>query len=93
MEPSSPFLLVCQALRDASSQEPNIFQPASEKLTTWEKEPGFHNTLAVIIADRSIDEIVRWMASVYMKNAIDKFWRKNSKLYFQNQSHDLTSKF
>lgn len=31
-----------------------------------------------IITNASIDVKIRWLSSVYFKNGIDKYWRKNA---------------
>lgn len=34
--------------------------------------------LQTVMSDHSLDINVRWIAVLYMKNGIDKYWRKNA---------------
>lgn len=62
----------------ACSQDAQMLKPAEQKLAEWEVQPGFHLTLVKFFSDQSIDANVRWMASVYFKNGVLKYWRKNA---------------
>ena len=70
--------VVYEALLCASSQDLRLLKPAEQKLAEWEKEPGFYRTLVKLFSDHSVDGNVRWMAVLYFKNGIDKYWRKNA---------------
>ncbi|XP_044757044.1 importin-11 [Coccinella septempunctata] len=67
-----------EALRRASSQDAAILKPAEAKLREWEVQPGFYSALLNIIATHDLDLNIRWMAVLYMKNGIDKYWRKSA---------------
>ena len=79
MENSSPEQLVYQALLAACSQNAELLKQAEEKLLEWEIEPGFYTTLVSIFSNHQVDVNVRWMAAVYLKNGVNKYWRKNAK--------------
>lgn len=78
MDAASPQYMVYQALAASCSQNPELLKPAEQKLVEWEVEPGFYSLLLGIFSDHSIDVNVRWMAAVYFKNGIDRYWRKNA---------------
>lgn len=78
MDTTSPRYMVLQALQCACSQNSELLKPAEQKLSEWEVEPGFYSLLLGIYSDHTIDVNVRWMAAVYFKNGIDKYWRKNA---------------
>lgn len=69
---------VYEALVYACSQDAQLLKPAEQKLSEWETQPGFHLTLVKFFSDQSIDANVRWMASLYFKNGVLKYWRKNA---------------
>ncbi|XP_058821977.1 importin-11 [Topomyia yanbarensis] len=69
---------VYEALMYACSQDAQLLKPAEQKLAEWEIQPGFHLTLVKLFSDQSIDANVRWMASLYFKNGVLKYWRKNA---------------
>ncbi|CAH1155509.1 unnamed protein product [Phaedon cochleariae] len=74
----STLVPVLEVLRAASSQNPEILKPAETKLKEWEVQPGFYTVLFNIISNHSVDVNVRWIAVLYMKNGIEKYWRKNA---------------
>lgn len=76
---TSPQMMVYQALQLASSQDTVKLKQAEVKLAEWETEPGFYTTLHGVFTDPNADVNVRWMAAVYFKNGVDKYWRKNAK--------------
>ncbi|CAH1127188.1 unnamed protein product [Ceutorhynchus assimilis] len=78
MDPVTTHNLVLEVLHSASSQDPQVLKPAEEKLKQWETEPGFYSVLYNIIANHTLNINVRWMAVLYMKNGIDRYWRKNA---------------
>lgn len=69
---------VYEALFYACSQDAQLLKPAEQKLSEWETQPGFHLTLVKFFSDQAIDANVRWMASLYFKNGVLKYWRKNA---------------
>lgn len=90
MQPSSPELMVCQALRAATDPNHEVVRKAELQLAEWEAQPGFFTTLTRICLAaisgmdaalvQHVDVNVRWMAVVYLKNGINKFWRKGTRL-------------
>ncbi|KAF5289639.1 hypothetical protein FQA39_LY14997 [Lamprigera yunnana] len=78
MELASTQAMVIDVLQRASSQNPDILKPAEAKLREWETQPGFYTVLINIIASHSTDLNVRWIAVLYFKNGVDKYWRKNA---------------
>ncbi|XP_013113259.2 importin-11 [Stomoxys calcitrans] len=87
--PVSAEVMVCQALRAATNGNHEIVRKAEAQLLEWETQPGFFPTLTRISLavvgglDPSIvqqlDVNVRWMAVVYLKNGINKYWRKGAR--------------
>uniref|UniRef100_A0A182XWD3 Importin N-terminal domain-containing protein n=2 Tax=Anopheles stephensi TaxID=30069 RepID=A0A182XWD3_ANOST len=69
---------VYEALQYACSQNAQMLKPAEQKLAEWEIQPGFHLTLVNIFSNQSLDGGVRWMASLYFKNGVLKYWRQNA---------------
>lgn len=71
--------MVYEALQCLCSQETSLLKSAEAKLTEWEVQRGFYTTITqVIFAYQQVDTNVRWMATVYLKNGITKYWRKNA---------------
>lgn len=66
---------IIEALVFACSQDPAVLKLGEEYLREWESRPGFYTTLAKVLADRSVDVPVRWMAITYIKNGVDRYWR------------------
>lgn len=69
---------VYEALQYACSQDTQMLKPAEQKLAEWEVQPGFHLTLVKIFSNQSLDAGVRWMASLYFKNGVLKYWRASA---------------
>ncbi|KAK4881631.1 hypothetical protein RN001_004950 [Aquatica leii] len=78
MEVVSTQAMVIDVLQRASSQNPDILKPAESRLKEWEIQPGFYTVLLNIIASHTTDLNVRWIAVLYFKNGVDKYWRKNA---------------
>lgn len=72
------YSLVLETLQQAASQNPDVLKPAEEKLKSWNTEPGFHSYLINILKNRNIDNTVRWLGVLCLKNGVDKYWRKNA---------------
>jgi hypothetical protein len=70
--------LVLSTLERAASQNAEILKPAESKLKEWETEPGFYSILLNIFSNHSIDVNVRWLAVLYFKNGVDRYWRKTA---------------
>ncbi|CAG5125621.1 unnamed protein product, partial [Candidula unifasciata] len=70
--------VVLEALAQACSQNADILKPAEQKLQQWETEPGFYSILTDIFCNHTIDANVRWLAALYCKNGIERYWRKTA---------------
>ncbi|XP_043919759.1 importin-11 [Protopterus annectens] len=76
MDLHSASSLVIQALTQATSQDTTVLKPAEEQLKQWEIQPGFYSVLLNIFMNHSLDVNVRWLAVLYFKNGIDRYWRR-----------------
>uniref|UniRef100_A0A7N8XU50 Importin-11 n=1 Tax=Mastacembelus armatus TaxID=205130 RepID=A0A7N8XU50_9TELE len=68
--------VVLQALTQATSQDTAVLKPAEEQLRQWETQPGFYSVLLKIFNNHMLDVNVRWLAVLYFKNGIDRYWRR-----------------
>ncbi|XP_070791965.1 importin-11 [Pituophis catenifer annectens] len=68
--------VVLQVLTQATSQDTSVLKPAEEQLKQWETQPGFYSVLLNIFTNHSLDINVRWLAVLYFKNGIDRYWRR-----------------
>lgn len=79
VDANSPQYMVYEALQLLCSQDTGVLKSAEAKLTQWEVQSGFYTTITqVIFAYQHVDTNVRWMATVYLKNGITKYWRRNA---------------
>lgn len=69
---------VIEILQQASSQDPTVLKPAEQTLEKWETQSGFYTALFNIFSNHSLAVNVRWMAILYFKNGVDRYWRKNA---------------
>lgn len=76
MDINSASTVVLQALTQATSQDTAILKPAEERLKQWETQPGFYSALLNIFTNHTLDVNVRWLAVLYFKNGIDRYWRR-----------------
>ncbi|KAI8737854.1 importin-11, partial [Biomphalaria glabrata] len=76
MERAQPMVL--ETLANACSQDASILKPAEHKLQQWETEPGFYSILTDIFCNHEIDVNVRWLAALYCKNGVERYWRKSA---------------
>lgn len=70
--------LVLETLKRAASQQAEVLKPAEQQLQLWETEPGFYSTLVEIFSEHSLELNVRWLAVLYFKNGVDRYWRKTA---------------
>uniref|UniRef100_A0A8D8V4U8 Importin-11 n=1 Tax=Cacopsylla melanoneura TaxID=428564 RepID=A0A8D8V4U8_9HEMI len=82
------YSLVLETLQQASSQNPEILKPAEEKLKSWNTEPGFHLYLVNILKNRNIDNTVRWLGVLCLKNGVDRYWRKGAPNEIENSEKE-----
>ncbi|KAM7391440.1 hypothetical protein PAMP_022129 [Pampus punctatissimus] len=76
MDMDSASSVVLQALTQATSQNTAVLKPAEEQLRQWETQPGFYSVLLNIFNNHMLDVNVRWLAVLYFKNGIDRYWRR-----------------
>ncbi|KAG0325424.1 Importin-11, partial [Podila humilis] len=76
---SSPREVLLSVLTEAASQEQSRMQNAVTQLQLWEATPQFNATLQDIFYDKSVDTNIRWQAIIYLKNGIDKYWRRSAR--------------
>uniref|UniRef100_A0A3B3TBZ9 Importin-11 n=1 Tax=Paramormyrops kingsleyae TaxID=1676925 RepID=A0A3B3TBZ9_9TELE len=76
MDINSASSVVLQALTQATSQDTAVLKPAEEQLKQWETQPGFYSVLLNIFNNHLLDVNVRWLAVLYFKNGIDRYWRR-----------------
>ncbi|XP_038646933.1 importin-11 isoform X1 [Scyliorhinus canicula] len=76
MDINSASTVVLQTLTQAASQDTTVLKPAEEQLKRWETQPGFYSTLLNIFTNHALDINVRWLAVLYFKNGIDRYWRR-----------------
>lgn len=75
----SPQYKVLQALQCLCSQNASLLKVNETKLSEWEVQPGFYSIVThIIFAYENVETNVRWMATVYLKNGVTKYWRKNA---------------
>ncbi|KAI8380281.1 armadillo-type protein [Blakeslea trispora] len=66
-------------LREATSSDYHRMRQAEDMLKQWENEPSFFATLQDIFYDRTVEHDVRFLSGIYLKNGIDRFWRRTAK--------------
>ncbi|KAM8793622.1 importin-11-like [Eudromia elegans] len=76
MDLNSANTIVLQVLTQATSQDTAVLKPAEEQLKQWETQPGFYSVLLNIFTNHTLDVNVRWLAVLYFKNGIDRYWRR-----------------
>ncbi|KAI8593553.1 armadillo-type protein [Geranomyces variabilis] len=72
----SAYEQICLVLQAGVSPDPAQRNPADAQLKQWEVEPGFYSTMQQVAADASLDQRLRLLAAITLKNGIDKYWRK-----------------
>lgn len=66
---------VVEALNCACSQVPEQVKIAERKYAEWANMPGFYPTLAQILTNTQLEEKIRLMALIWLKNAVQRLWR------------------
>ncbi|XP_029197189.2 importin-11-like [Acropora millepora] len=69
---------VLLALSNACSQNPGLVKEAEKKLENWETQAGFYSLLMFVFRNKSLDVNIRWMAILYIKIGVDRYWRKTA---------------
>ncbi|KAH7441944.1 hypothetical protein KP509_03G063300 [Ceratopteris richardii] len=74
---SADLSVVYGLLENSLNQDEAIRKPAEGALSVCESKPGFCSLLLEIMASKNINvqDSARWLASVYLKNTINRFWR------------------
>jgi len=75
---TSANIQISQILLNASSPDAETRKIADAKLKEWERAPNFYPTLLEVTFDKSIDIHARSLSIIYMKNGVEKYWRKSS---------------
>lgn len=75
--PLNPELLF-NTLSRASLSDQQQVQTGTQQLQNWEKVPGFYSSLQTISINTSLPLEVRYLATIQLKNGIDKYWRKTA---------------
>ncbi|KAK8782150.1 hypothetical protein V5799_016510 [Amblyomma americanum] len=70
--------VVLETLRKATSQNAEQLKPAEQQLKCWETEKWFYSALLSIFSDHTVEVNVRWLAVLYIKNGIERYWRKTA---------------
>ncbi|KAL8559005.1 hypothetical protein ACOMHN_039761 [Nucella lapillus] len=76
LETAEPVVL--QTLSLACSQDASVLKPAEQQLKEWETQPGFYSILSSIFCKYDVDGNIRWLAVLYCKNGVDRYWRKSA---------------
>ncbi|MDI1490101.1 MAG: hypothetical protein OHK93_001301, partial [Ramalina farinacea] len=69
---------VYRALLSAASNDQHQIQTGTQQLKNWETTPGFFSTVQSFYIDLSLPYNVRYLTSILLKQAVDKYWRKAS---------------
>ncbi|XP_033230848.1 importin-11 isoform X2 [Belonocnema kinseyi] len=69
---------VIDVLQRAGSQDPNVLKPAEQTLREWETQRGFYTALFNVFSNHTLQVNVRWLAVLYFKNGVDRYWRKGA---------------
>ncbi|XP_057306163.1 importin-11-like [Hydractinia symbiolongicarpus] len=67
---------ILAVLEGAASQDVHIIKQAEEQLKMWETNTGFYSALLDVFKTKSLNVNVRWMAVLYLKNGIMKYWKR-----------------
>lgn len=78
-----------RVVASASSNDPQQIQTGTKQLENWEKNPGFYRDLQSLYINHSNPPEVRYLAIIQLKNAVDKYWRRNSSYVLSASEKDL----
>lgn len=76
MDPNQIESLLFLTLQSATSQDPLVVKQAEQNLSRWEREPNFYSTIVNFYFNTQLEDQVRFMAILTLKNGVDKHWRK-----------------
>ncbi|RDD46374.1 Importin-11 [Trichoplax sp. H2] len=69
---------IIDTLAQATSQSTANLKRAEQLLKSWETHRHFYLSLQTIFSNYEIQTNVRWMAVLYFKNGVDRYWRKTA---------------
>ncbi|XP_011502354.1 PREDICTED: importin-11 isoform X2 [Ceratosolen solmsi marchali] len=69
---------IIEILEQAGSQDPTTLKIAEQMLRQWETQYGFYTALFKVFSNNSFTINVRWIAVLYFKNGVDRYWRKHA---------------
>ncbi|XP_067934754.1 importin-11-like [Watersipora subatra] len=69
---------VVNVLHQTLSSDSETLCSAQQKLLKWEAEAGFYSELMRIFTNKNNDVNVRWQAILYVKNGVERNWRRHS---------------
>ncbi|KUI70808.1 Importin-11 [Cytospora mali] len=70
---------LCKALEAATSMDNSQRQAAGKQLSAWETQQGYFPSLQSVFLDKSIPREIRFLATIQIKNGIDKYWRQTAR--------------
>ncbi|KAJ1918570.1 hypothetical protein H4219_002507 [Mycoemilia scoparia] len=70
---------ILRALDAISSQQSTVIKEAEDQLKVWETLSQFYPMMQDIYLDKTLPQVIRLLAVIYLKNGIDKYWRKTSR--------------
>ncbi len=76
---SDPSSELFYALQQSLSSDLNERKAGEARLTTWETEKNFFVALLQVYLNTSLQQRVRSLSIILLKNGIDKYWRKTAK--------------
>eukprot|EP00961_Rhodomonas_salina_P127620 1720841-Rhodomonas_salina.4 len=65
-----------QVLQAAQSPDPSQRQPAEQLLQSWEPLHNFPTALHTVVRDVNVDENVRQLAAICLKNCVIRWWKR-----------------
>lgn len=68
--------VLIETLQAAGSQNAEVVKQAEAKLKEWETNQGFFSKLLEVFMMRSLEMNTRWIAIIFFKNGINKYWRR-----------------
>jgi hypothetical protein len=80
---------VFEVLSRATSQSVETLRPAEQQLKEWETHPGFYSSLFAVYSNAALPLNVRFLSVLYIKNGVDRYWRKTAKNALQESEKDV----
>ncbi|XP_052792511.1 importin-11-like [Mya arenaria] len=89
MEPTDSGAMILDTLTRACSQDSAVLTPAEHQLQQWQTQPGFYTALSSIFCNHEIAVNVRWLAVMYIKNGVEKYWRRTAPNAMREEEKDV----